>query len=128
MEQRRILLAEDNVEMLRLLAGALAKDGYDIIEARTGAELLDHLVDHLLDGDRSPVDLIISDLRMPGFTGLEILAGLRDDDPATPFILITAFGGEEVREEALRAGAAAVFDKPFDVDDLRAAVAQLLGR
>lgn len=128
MEPRRILLAEDNLEMLRLLSGALARDGYDVIEARTGAELLDHLIDHLLDGGRAPVDLIISDLRMPGFTGLEILGGLRDDDPRTPFILITAFGGDETREEALRAGAAAVFDKPFDVDDLRAAVRRLLGR
>lgn len=128
MTPRRILVAEDNLEMLRLLSGALAKDGYEVIEARTGAELLGHLIEHLLDGSSAPVDLIVSDLRMPGFTGLEILGGLGDDEEATPFILITAFGGEEVRDEALRAGAAAVFDKPFDVDDLRAAVRRLLAR
>jgi CheY-like chemotaxis protein len=128
-EPLRILLAEDNIEMLRLVSGALKKDGYDVIEARSGAELLAHLVDHLLHPvDQPPVDLIISDLRMPGFTGLEVLGGLRAEDWVTPFILITAFGGEEVQHEALRAGAAAVFDKPFDIDDLRSTIATLIGR
>jgi CheY-like chemotaxis protein len=124
----RILLAEDNLEMRRFLAAALEKDGYQVIEARTGADLLGHLTEHLLcPAIAPPADLIISDLHMPGFTGLEILAGLQGEFWVTPFILITAFGSEEVHDEARRAGAAAVFDKPFEIDDLRAAVARLIG-
>ena len=104
----------------------LRKDGYDVIEAKTGAELLDALTGQLLQPiGRPPADLIISDLRMPGFTGLEILSGLRRDS-LIPFILITAFGGEEVRSEALGRGAAAA-SEPFEIEDLRVAVVKLIG-
>ena len=124
----RILLAEDDLEMRRFLVTVLRKDGYDVIEAKTGAELLDALTGQLLQPiGRPPADLIISDLRMPGFTGLEILSGLRRENCLIPFILITAFGGEEVRSEALGRGAAAVFDKPFEIEDLRMAVVKLIG-
>ncbi len=125
----RVLLAEDNLEMRRFLADCLRKDGYDVIETQTGMELLDALSTQLFHpASRPSIELVISDLRMPGLTGLEVLAGLRDSDWATPFILITAFGSDEVHREALREGAAAVFDKPFDVDDLRTAVVNLIGR
>jgi two-component system response regulator AtoC len=64
---------------------------------------------------------------MPGLTGLEVLEGLEDEDWLPPFILITAFGSREFETDALCAGAARVLDKPFDVDDLRKAVAGLIG-
>jgi DNA-binding response OmpR family regulator len=125
----RIVLAEDDLEMRRFIASALAKDGYDLVEARSGDELFDLLMTQLRNPSLAqPVALIISDLRMPGLTGLQVLAELRASDWATPFILITAFGGEETRDRAVRQGAAAVFDKPFDIDDLRTAVVNLLGR
>ncbi len=59
---------------------------------------------------------------MPGWNGLAVLQHLRREDWAMPFIVITAFGDEDTHQEASRLGAAAVFDKPFDVDDLRTAV------
>lgn len=124
-----ILLAEDNAEMRKFLGAELRKDGYEVIEASTGSELVDLIADHLLyPVTRPAIDLIIADLRMPGFTGMEILGALRAEEWVTPFILMTAFGGDEVRAEALRAGAAAVFDKPFEMDDLRTAVVNLVGR
>ena len=63
---------------------------------------------------------------MPGFTGLEVLAGLRDANWHTPILLITAYGSDETYEEAARLGASGVFDKPFDIDDLRTAVLNLV--
>ena len=128
-EPQTILLAEDNLEMRRFLASALRRDGYEVIEVKNGADLVSQVADRLVQPiSLPPVDLIISDQRMPGFTGLEILGALRTEDWVTPFVLITAFGGEELREEAQLAGAAAVLDKPFDIDDLRTVIVNLIGR
>lgn len=118
----RVLLAEDDREMRALLASALRRDGYEVIEAHSGFNLLEEMGVLLQHGEAAPVDLIISDQRMPGFLGLEILSGLRQAGWSLPFILITGFGDRETHEEARRLGATAVFDKPFDLDELRAAV------
>jgi CheY-like chemotaxis protein len=120
-------VAEDDFEMRRFIASALRRDGYDVVDVPNGMEMLDVLASELLyPKGNPPVDLIISDLRMPGVTGLSVLAGLRNSDWTTPFILITAFGGPEIEKEAIREGAAAVFDKPFDIDELRVTVLDLL--
>src|SRR5262245_33697632 len=112
---RRILLAEDDLEMRRLMGDALRRRGYEVIEARNGTELLDLLTDWLLEPSPcSPYDLVISDHRMPGFTGLGVLEGLQDFGGAPPFVMITAFGGSDFAQEAQRAGARAVIDKPFE--------------
>lgn len=129
MRAPRILLAEDDLEMRAMLAQVLSRDGYEVIEARHGAELHDLLMaQHDETHADALVDLIISDLRMPIITGLDVHAWLREHESATPFILITAFGGEELAVQSLSEGVAAVFDKPFDIDALRAKVAMLLGR
>jgi DNA-binding NtrC family response regulator len=73
-----------------------------------------------------PMDLVISDERMPGMAGLEVLDALRRAGWPTPFILITGFGDQATHASARRLGASAVFDKPFDLDDLRKTVLQLL--
>jgi CheY-like chemotaxis protein len=120
----RILLAEDDREMRRLLSSTLWNDGYHVVEAETGVELLDYLNPYIpnarVHGRLLAFDGIISDVRMPGLTGLEVLSLLRRYDPSTPVILITAFGDEETHAEAHRLGAVAVLDKPFDMEVLRA--------
>ena len=123
----KILVAEDDGEMRRLLASVLAKDGYEVIEAESGIELIDFFGLALFEKSPcSPVDLVISDLRMPGYSGLEVLSRLRARNCSVPFILITAFGGEEIHRSARDLGAAAVFDKPFDMEDLRTVVLNML--
>ncbi|MCU0620491.1 MAG: response regulator [Gemmatimonadales bacterium] len=98
-----------------------------MIEAGDGTKALDEMATGLLRPDSpGPPDIVVSDIRMPGKTGLELLAGLRRADWATPVILITGFGDRHTLAEAQRLGAAAVFDKPFDVDDLRTAVLNLM--
>lgn len=123
----RVLLAEDETDLRELLAVMLAKDGYEVVAVSDGSELLDYLGSiHLQDGSAEPIDLIVSDIQMPGWTGLQVLQGIREKDWATPVILITGFGTTDVRREASRLGVMAFFDKPFDVDDLRTAVINAL--
>jgi two-component system response regulator (stage 0 sporulation protein F) len=119
----RVLLAEDDPSMRELLATTLREDGLEVIEARDGSALLDRLAEALAaDGDLSGYDVIVSDIRMPGHSALDILAGVRHALRRIPVILITAFGDRVTHERAMRLGASAVFDKPFDLDDLRTAV------
>jgi len=122
-----ILLAEDDKEMRALLAVALRSTGYEVTECGNGAELLDHLGSFILpDTEHENVNLVISDIRMPGLTGLEILEGLSRHGNFPPFILITAFGDVETHARAKYWGALAIFDKPFDVDDLVAKVRKVV--
>lgn len=124
----RLLLAEDDLQMRQLLADALRKDGYDVIEAIDGLGLLDELAIWLIDQKRRDpaIRLIISDIRMPGVTGLSILAGLRQAGFSAPIILMTAFGDSDTHAAAMRLGVTAIFDKPFELDELRALVARLV--
>lgn len=123
-----ILLAEDDTEMRALLALSLRKIGYNVTECRDGVGLLTYLGAFLLPdkSEHEHVDLIISDIRMPGFTGMELLEGAPKNEGFPPMILITAFGDEETHAQAKEFGAAAMFDKPFDMDDLLAKVRELL--
>jgi CheY-like chemotaxis protein len=124
----RVLLAEDDAEMRRVVGDALRGDGYEVVEAVDGGRLLVDIAARLKGGDGAgSVDLIVSDIRMPICTGLQILAALRDARWRTPVILMTAFGDEAVRRHAEGLDAV-LFDKPFEVDDLRTAVANLLPR
>jgi CheY-like chemotaxis protein len=113
----QILLAEDDSAMRTLLAWSLRRDGHSIIEAHDGHQLLDLLGAFALE-DNMP-DLIVTDVRMPGLSGLEVLRAAGLSDGRIPVIVMTAFGSPETHEAAKRLGAIAVFDKPFDPDDLR---------
>jgi CheY-like chemotaxis protein len=104
-----------------MLAASLRRDRHDLIEVENGLQLLE-LVSDRLRKDESLPDVIVSDVRMPGQTGLEVLASLRRADATIPVILITAFGDPELHAEARRLGVAAIFDKPFDIDDLKQAI------
>jgi DNA-binding response OmpR family regulator len=119
----RVLLAEDDRELRGLLALTLREDGYEVKEAADGAELLEALSEA---GEGATFDLVITDIRMPRHTGIDVLSRLRWTDGELPVILITAFGEERTHQLAERLGAAAVFDKPFDLDDLRVAVTHTL--
>jgi len=120
---RRIVVCEDDSEMRALLAAALRRDGYDVAVTSDGQDLLGYLA---VDDRSCVVDLIIADQRMPGRTGLEVLAALRSLNIGVPFILMTAFCDAATRSEAGRLGAADLLDKPFQLEELRASVGKLL--
>lgn len=116
----RVVVAEDDDDMRNLIASGLRRDGMRVTEARDGTELLELMAAQLLgSSSRQPFDLVVSDVRMPGYNGLGALSALRHAGLWMPVILITAFGDEDTHAEAHRLGAVAVFDKPFDVAALR---------
>ena len=106
--------------MRRLLGATLRQDGYIVVEAADGEEMLTALTNAQSGSDA--IDLVVADIRMPRLTGLEVLAKICASDITVPVILITAFGDPVTHERAYELGAAAVLDKPFDLDDLRSVV------
>lgn len=117
-----VLLAEDDPQLRRLVGDALRERGLVVLEVASGGGLLQTLGSCLL-GELRPPDLVLSDQRMPGTTGLEVLEGLRRARWELPFVLFTAFGDPALLERAARLGATVV-DKPCDVDDLAELVAR----
>jgi len=111
--------------MRSMLADELRRDGYEVLEAHDGAAAAELLTRLRSRPDEAP-ELLVTDICMPSRTGLELLAELRKTEWRVPVILITAFGDDEVHEKARELGAIAVFDKPFDVDDLRTAILNFL--
>jgi len=107
----RILLAEDDDEMRELLARVLADEGYAVATVRDGHEAVRRL-------DDGRFDLLLSDVRMPGPDGLDLLRRAIADRLHQPVILMTAFGSIETAVEAMREGAYYYLAKPFDIDDL----------
>lgn len=122
-----VLLVEDDGEMREILAVSLRRDGYRVIEAEDGAEALDLLGGGIVEGEpqRLP-DLIVSDIRLPHASGLEILEAARVAFRRVPVILVTGFGNAEAHAQARALGAVRVLDKPFALVDFLAAVHQSL--
>jgi len=122
----RILLAEDDFEMRRMLALRLRKENYEVIECSDGYQLLDHMGNPVFEGQPDDFDLIISDIKMPGITGLEVLEGIYESEWFTPMVLITAFGDKKTHDKAEELGAAALLDKPFDIEKLLIKIKEIL--
>lgn len=126
-EDFHILIAEDDDEMRALLRQTLRAKGYKVSECSNGFQLINELKFFEKPKEDEKYSLIISDIRMPGLIGTEVLeaASLSPDSP--PIILITAFGDAETHDQARRFGAVAILDKPFDMDDLIKVVENVLG-
>ena len=115
----RVVLAEDDPELRSLLASALRAKGYQVVELGDGEALLEFVASRLRsNGSIHGVDVVVSDIRMPGFSGMDVLVGLRRVLDKTPVILITAFGDPATLELAQAFGATAVLNKPFEVAHL----------
>jgi CheY-like chemotaxis protein len=119
----RILVAENDADLRRLLGSALRRDGHHIAEARDGGELLETLAATLIDRDVSPFDLVVCEHKLPGMPGISVLAGLRSRDRATPFVLVT--DDTTIGQRARRLGAT-VLDH-LDVATIRAIARRLSG-
>ncbi len=121
-----ILLAEDDKEMRILLQQELCEAGYAVTSVRDGMDLCRTLAPQLAHDEKKRYDLVISDVRMPKVNGMRILAGLRQLPRLPPMILITAFGDEYLHREASELGAAAVLDKPFEIEALLAEIRKII--
>ena len=129
MRPLHIVLAEDDYEMRRLVAASLRESGDHVVEARDGLDLLDVIRAWYYPGTRAhPIDVIVTDVRMPGLTGLDIVDMLQDRSLRIPVVLTTAFGSDLLRAEAARLGVVAVLDKPFEMTELRSVVDRVAAR
>ncbi|HKB12826.1 MAG TPA: sigma-54 dependent transcriptional regulator [Vicinamibacterales bacterium] len=108
----RILVVDDERSMRELLAIVLRREGYEVMLAENGRMAIDAL-------EREPVDLLISDIKMPDMSGVDVLRAAKTVDQDILGIMITAFASTETAVEAMRLGACDYLSKPFDIDLLK---------
>jgi DNA-binding NtrC family response regulator len=109
--RKSVLVIDDDAAMLRAVSKVLSREGYSVM----GAANL-----------RQAVDPVITDLRMPPFSGIGALDVVQMALPHVPVIVITAFGSPETKTEALRRGACAFLEKPLDTAQLVDAIEHAL--
>lgn len=115
MPKLSILVLDDEPIVGKRLKPALAKSGYDVDVVESGAEALERL-------EERTYDIVITDIRMEGMDGLEVLRQVRSRTPRTLVIMITGFATVEVARQALMMGAFDFIAKPFKLDDLRSTI------
>jgi two-component system, NtrC family, response regulator PilR len=108
----RILVVDDEESMRQLLEIALGKEGYRIALAESGKKATELF-------DKSSYDLVISDIKMPDMSGVEVLRHIKETDPTIPVIMMTAYASAETAVEALRLGAYDYLTKPFKIEELK---------
>ncbi len=118
-DKKRILVIEDDEEMRSLLRDFFEEEGFETDSVSNGSEAFRMLV-------REIFDIVITDIRMPGLTGLDIIPGVRKLQPETFIIVITAFGSEEVYRKAMERGANSYLEKPLRFMKLKEMVHELL--
>jgi len=117
----RILVVEDDASLRRVTQAQLEKCGYETAVACDVPEALEIL-------EKEPRDLIITDLNLPGASGMELLKQVRLDYPEATVVVVTAYGTIETAVDAMRAGAYDYITKPVHPDELRALVTRVLER
>ena len=108
----RILVVDDEPSMRQMLAIVLKREGYEVALAENGKMAVAAL-------ERGPFDLLISDIKMPDMSGVEVLRAAKQIDPDILGMMITAFASTETAIEAMRLGACDYLSKPFDIDLLK---------
>jgi DNA-binding NtrC family response regulator len=115
-----LLVVDDDPGQRSLLESFLSTLGFTIATADSGEKALVLL-------EEKEVDMMISDVRMPGMSGLDLLGQLRKSHPTLPVLLVTAFADVRDAVNAMRDGAANYLEKPIDLDELQACVHQAVG-
>jgi DNA-binding response OmpR family regulator len=115
------MIIEDDEEMRSLLTDFLEDEGFETDFASNGFEAL-----RKLSKDR--FDLVITDIGMPGLTGLDILPTIRRLKPETPIIVMSAYGGGDLRRRSFERGASIYLEKPIRLIELRAVIREVVLR
>ena len=107
-----LLIVEDEAKMLRLLELNLAEEGYTVHSAGDGEVGLTRL-------RQESIDLVVTDLKLPGMDGLEFLQEVKRIDASIPVVVMTAYGTVETAVEAMKAGASDYVLKPFSLEEIK---------
>ncbi len=110
-----VLVVDDERSMRDFLKILLEKEGHEVTTAKSGANALDYLANQ-------SIDVIVSDIRMPGMTGIELLETVKEQFPKLPIILITAFASPDDAVLAMKNGAFDYISKPFNVDEIKSVI------
>ena len=123
MRNHRILIVDDEESVLTVLRDSLQRMGtmYDIVTATDGLTALEYL-------RKDPFDLVVTDYKMAGMDGLELLESVRSIQPETRVVLMTAYGTDEVEAEARRLQAYQYLSKPLQINTFREIVKESLGQ
>jgi|GEM_PF-1412476 len=111
---KRVLIVDDEEDLTWTLSKKLSKDSdkFEVLCVNSGNEAVDVL-------NQLPVDLVITDVRMPEVSGLDLLLEIRDQYPLTKVIIMTAYGTRDVQQEAADRGCFNYIEKPFEINELR---------
>lgn len=115
---KRVIIVDDQRATAWALAESLSEDGYETVTAGSSEEALKIGVEDC--------DALITDLRLPGMNGIELMSTVRRQRRAMPSILITAYGSNEIIESAKKAGAVGCFSKPFKIEDIKQCLKEAL--
>ncbi|MBZ0267717.1 sigma-54 dependent transcriptional regulator [bacterium] len=119
MADERILIVDDEAGLRKVLQILLTKEGYDVSAASAGMEALELL-------DRESFDAVITDIKMPGMSGIELLANIRARDPGLPVIIMTAYASLDTAIEAVNQGAFHYFVKQTSNEEIKLVVRRAL--
>ena len=117
----RILVVDDDRSMREFLEILLDREGYEVVSAANGKTAMDLC-------KRQKFDLVITDLKMPKVSGIDLMKNIKEISPETMVILITAYASGETAIEAMQEGAHDYLEKTFDVEDLKSAVKDALSK
>ncbi len=112
MDTRTILLVDDQKNTLKVLSAILADEGYEVLQAEDGPSALQRF------REREDVDLVLSDLKLPGMDGIALFHALRKQRPIPPFIIMTAHGTVKSAVQAMKDGVTNYLIKPLDFEEL----------
>src|SRR4051794_37689862 len=121
MARPRIVLADDELNLRKVLGTILSRDGYEVLEARDGEEAL-----RLVEQHAGGIAAVITDLRMPRLDGMGLLRRVVADHPDVPVIMITAHGSVDSAVEAVKLGAFDYLEKPFEQTQIQQVVAKAI--
>jgi two-component system response regulator PilR (NtrC family) len=118
----RILVVDDELSLREMLEIFLSQEGHEVLTAADGAKAIAILT------EEDNIDLVITDLRMPGAHGMVVLDRCRELHPNTPVVVMTAFASHQTATEAMKMGAYDYFSKPFELDEINQTVERALER
>ncbi|MDO9556238.1 MAG: sigma-54 dependent transcriptional regulator [Coriobacteriia bacterium] len=116
---KRVLIADDEKNMRWVLGQSLQAEGYEVVEARDGKEVLSAIAEQV-------PDLMVLDHKMPAPDGMEVLRRIRAKGQSFPIIMLTAHGNVQTAVEAMKAGASEYLTKPFDLEELKLSIEKAL--
>ena len=118
LDRKRVLVADDELNMRRVLEAILRREGYDVVTAANGLDAVSEM--------NRDIHTVITDLKMPGLDGMGLLRKLQQDFPEVPVVMITAHGSVESAVEAVKLGAFDYLEKPFEQEQIRQIVAKAM--